>query len=34
MKAKVKSIKTMNNFNIGDEAIQGLECEGGACPIK
>ena len=34
MKAKVKPIKSMNNFNMGDEAIQGLECEGGACPIK
>ena len=34
IKAKVKPIKSMDSFNIGDDAIQGLECDGGACPIK
>jgi hypothetical protein len=33
-KAKVKPIQTMKSSDIGEDAIQGLECEGGACPIK
>jgi adenosylcobalamin-dependent ribonucleoside-triphosphate reductase len=33
-KAKVKPIQTMKSSDMGEDAIQGLECEGGACPIK
>jgi ribonucleotide reductase alpha subunit len=32
-KSKVKPI-TILNQNIGSEALEGIECEGGACPIK
>lgn len=32
-KAKVKSIMNINH-NIGSDALDGIECEGGACPIK
>jgi ribonucleoside-triphosphate reductase len=32
-KSKVKPI-TMLNQNIGNEALEGIECEGGSCPIK
>jgi len=32
-KSKVKPIATLNQ-NIGSEALEGIECEGGACPIK
>jgi ribonucleotide reductase alpha subunit len=33
LKARVKSLKNIES-NIGNEALEGLECEGGACPIK
>jgi ribonucleotide reductase alpha subunit len=33
LKARVKPLKTMES-NIGSDALEGLECEGGACPIK
>ena len=32
-KSKVKPIININH-NIGNEALEGIECEGGACPIK
>ena len=32
-KSKVKPIVIINQ-NIGDQALEGIECEGGACPIK
>jgi ribonucleoside-triphosphate reductase len=32
-KSKVKPISILNQ-NIGNEALEGIECEGGACPIK
>jgi ribonucleoside-triphosphate reductase len=32
-KSKVKPIVILNQ-NIGSEALEGIECEGGACPIK
>jgi ribonucleotide reductase alpha subunit len=32
-KSKVKPI-TILNKNIGNDALEGIECEGGACPIK
>jgi ribonucleoside-triphosphate reductase len=32
-KSKVKPIIVLNQ-NIGSEALEGIECEGGACPIK
>jgi ribonucleoside-triphosphate reductase len=32
-KSKVKPI-TILNQNIGSDALEGIECEGGACPIK
>ena len=32
-KSKVKPIIIINQ-NIGDQALEGIECEGGACPIK
>ena len=32
-KSKVKPI-TIINQNIGNDALEGIECEGGACPIK
>ena len=34
MKSKVKTDKTVEFDSIGDSALEGLECEGGACPIK
>lgn len=33
LKARVKPLKNIES-NIGNEALEGLECEGGACPIK
>jgi ribonucleotide reductase alpha subunit len=33
LKAKVKPLKNIES-NIGNDALEGLECEGGACPIK
>ena len=32
-KSKVKPLITILQ-NIGNEALEGIECEGGACPIK
>jgi hypothetical protein len=32
-KSKVKPVININQ-NIGDQALEGIECEGGACPIK
>ena len=32
-KAKVKPVININQ-NIGNDALEGIECEGGACPIK
>jgi ribonucleoside-triphosphate reductase len=32
-KSKVKPVINVNH-NIGSEALEGIECEGGACPIK
>jgi ribonucleoside-triphosphate reductase len=32
-KSKVKPITVLNQ-NIGSDALEGIECEGGACPIK
>jgi ribonucleoside-triphosphate reductase len=32
-KSKVKPIAMLNQ-NLGNEALEGIECEGGACPIK
>jgi hypothetical protein len=32
-KAKVKPVINLN-YNIGSDALEGIECEGGACPIK
>ena len=32
-KSKVKSVININH-NIGNETLEGIECEGGACPIK
>jgi ribonucleotide reductase alpha subunit len=32
-KSKVKPVININH-NIGNEALEGIECEGGACPIK
>ena len=32
-KSKVKPIIIINQ-NIGNDALEGIECEGGACPIK
>jgi ribonucleoside-triphosphate reductase len=32
-KSKVKSITVLNQ-NIGNDVLEGIECEGGACPIK
>lgn len=32
-KSKVKPVMKVNH-NIGSEALEGIECEGGACPIK
>jgi adenosylcobalamin-dependent ribonucleoside-triphosphate reductase len=32
-KSKVKSIMKLNH-NIGSDTLEGIECEGGACPIK
>ena len=32
-KSKVKPITNINQ-NIGNDALEGIECEGGACPIK
>jgi ribonucleotide reductase alpha subunit len=32
-KSKVKPVVIINQ-NIGDQALEGIECEGGACPIK
>lgn len=32
-KSKVKTIVNINH-NIGNDALEGIECEGGACPIK
>lgn len=34
MKAKVKTIKAMEFDGVGEDVLEGLECEGGACPIK
>lgn len=34
MKSKVKSINPIDFDGIGEVALEGLECEGGACPIK
>jgi ribonucleotide reductase alpha subunit len=34
MKTKVKPIKSVEFDGIGEAALEGLECEGGACPIK
>lgn len=33
LKAKVKPLKNIES-HIGNDALEGLECEGGACPIK
>jgi len=33
LKAKDK-VKPLNNLNIDGEMLQGLECEGGVCPIR
>lgn len=33
LKARVKPLKVIES-NIGNDALEGLECEGGACPIK
>jgi hypothetical protein len=32
-KSKVKQMTVLNQ-NIGNEALEGIECEGGSCPIK
>ena len=32
-KAKVKPVININ-YNIGSDSLEGIECEGGACPIK
>jgi hypothetical protein len=32
-KSKVKQI-TILNHNIGNDVLEGIECEGGSCPIK
>ena len=32
-KSKVKSLVNISE-NIGNEVLEGIECEGGACPIK
>ena len=32
-KSKVKSVININH-NIGNDALEGIECEGGSCPIK
>jgi hypothetical protein len=34
MKAKVKTLNPIEFDGIGESALEGLECEGGACPIK
>jgi len=34
LKTKVKQLKSVEFDGIGDAALEGLECEGGACPIK
>jgi hypothetical protein len=29
-----QKVKPLTNLNIGGEMLQGLECEGGVCPIR
>jgi ribonucleotide reductase alpha subunit len=34
IKSKVKPLKSVDSNKLGDSSLDGLECDGGACPIK